>query len=227
MKILLSTLQLCLLSLFVCGQTQLYSVKGKITDSHQNPVPNTSIQLVGTQIGTAADTNGSYELKNIPAGTYQLLVSSVGFNLVKKKIYLNGKETQVLNIQLTSNTKELAALEVAANKKEIVNLTQMVRLSVPLQDQPQTISVIDRDVMDQQGVTDLKEVIKNIPGVYNWATFGDASNSFGARGYRNITYLKNGVPIYNTVPEMDGIENVQVIKGASAILFGNVTLIQR
>jgi len=60
-----------------------YTVSGKVIDEANRPVANASVQLAPT--GTAAipavmtDSNGKYTIKNVPAGSYTIQVSKVGY----------------------------------------------------------------------------------------------------------------------------------------------------
>lgn len=55
-------------------------IKGTVVDrSAGSPVGGSSIFLSGTSIGTISDKSGQFELKNIPPGRYELVISSVGY----------------------------------------------------------------------------------------------------------------------------------------------------
>jgi Carboxypeptidase regulatory-like domain len=60
---------------------------GILTDPQHAPVPNIPVQMKNTKTGTvynaAASANGGYSFKQLPAGTYDLLVPAVGFTLDK------------------------------------------------------------------------------------------------------------------------------------------------
>ena len=53
-------------------------VKGVVVDQAGNPLIGVSVSLKGTTVGTATDGSGAYTL-NIPAGTYMVVFSYVGF----------------------------------------------------------------------------------------------------------------------------------------------------
>src|SRR5205085_1330961 len=71
----------------------------------------------------------------------------------------------------------------------------------------------------------LSDVIRNVNGVYVTTTRGAVQESFGARGYGfgSSNLFKNGARINSGVtPEMSSLERVEVLKGSTAILFGQV-----
>ena len=65
--------------------SQNASISGKIT-SEGKPVEFCNVVLSGTTIGTLSDTIGKYHLKNLNAGTYKIVVSTIGFRKQEKKI---------------------------------------------------------------------------------------------------------------------------------------------
>ena len=54
-------------------------LSGTILDEKQQPLAGVSVYLQGTVRGVQSDRSGTYTLKDIPAGNYQLVVSLVGF----------------------------------------------------------------------------------------------------------------------------------------------------
>lgn len=47
-----------------------------------------NIFLEGTTIGTVTDATGHYSLTNLPEGEFQLVLKSIGYQTVKKKVVL-------------------------------------------------------------------------------------------------------------------------------------------
>jgi iron complex outermembrane recepter protein len=54
-------------------------LKGTIKSESGEPLSNASIIVGGNKGGTSTDTTGSYRL-SLPAGTYKVYFTSVGFN---------------------------------------------------------------------------------------------------------------------------------------------------
>lgn len=99
------------------------------------------------------------------------------------------------------------------------------RSGIKPMDLPQSIQVIDNEIITQQQAIRLSDVIKNANGVYVGSARGGAQESFWSRGYdmgaNNM--LKNGFR-YNagSIPEVSSLDRVEFLKGGSALLFGNV-----
>tara|TARA_B100000949_G_scaffold5407_1_gene4577 strand:- start:257 stop:478 length:222 start_codon:yes stop_codon:yes gene_type:complete len=65
-------LTLVLLPVFVIAQ---HTVSGTVTDAATgDALPGANVVLVGTNMGAAAASDGSYTVTNVPAGSYTLLL---------------------------------------------------------------------------------------------------------------------------------------------------------
>ncbi|HTE25141.1 SusC/RagA family TonB-linked outer membrane protein [Flavitalea sp.] len=66
------------------------TLSGKVTSSDGSPIPNVSVLVKGTNIGTTTTTDGSYSL-SAPEGAKTLIFSSVG--LIQQEISIGNKQT--------------------------------------------------------------------------------------------------------------------------------------
>lgn len=111
------------------------------------------------------------------------------------------------------------------NKKP-EGLEVITRLPLKPRDQIQSISVLSSKVIEDLGGLSLTDVVKNIPGVVQFASYGGTRESMSIRGYRGVPVLKNGVMMdsdFRTagmLTDMQGIESIQVIKGSAAVTQG-------
>lgn len=97
------------------------------------------------------------------------------------------------------------------------------KLPTGLQDAPQTINVVNSQLMKDQAVTRLQDALKNVPGItFNsgeGAARGDTVNLRGFSAFND--FFLDGIrdaAIY-TRDSFD-LEQVEVLKGPSAVLFG-------
>jgi TonB-linked SusC/RagA family outer membrane protein len=104
-KMLLLALGMLLLYVHVAAQSR--TISGKVTDNTGSPVPNASITVKGTSIGTTSKTDGSFSLA-VPESAKQLEVSSVGFAVHTFDIGTSG----VLNVALVNASNEIAEVVV-------------------------------------------------------------------------------------------------------------------
>jgi iron complex outermembrane receptor protein len=89
---------------------------------------------------------------------------------------------------------------------------------------PQPIAIVTHEIIEQQQAKQLSDVLQNVNGIYLTSSRGNSQDSFGGRGFilGNDNIFKNGSRINSGVfPEVSGLERVEVLKGANAMLYGN------
>jgi len=98
------------------------------------------------------------------------------------------------------------------------------KLTEPLRNTPQSINVVPRAVLDQQGVTTLREALRNVPGVSIVAGEGGGpqGDNLRIRGFaaNNDLYIDGmrDIAQYNRDPF--NTEQIEVQKGPSSTFFG-------
>ncbi|MGM4921257.1 TonB-dependent siderophore receptor [Tardiphaga sp. 813_E8_N1_3] len=105
------------------------------------------------------------------------------------------------------------------------------KTDTPILETPQTVSVVSREQIRDQGGQTLGEVLNYVPGVSVQATsFTRVSDNIGIRGFDvaagNSGLLRDGLKltsgVYDSTTEPFGLERLEVVKGASSILFGQL-----
>ena len=97
--------------------------------------------------------------------------------------------------------------------------------NLSVMENPQPISIVTHEIIEQQQSKQLSDVLQNVNGLYVTSSRGNSQDSFGGRGFNfgNDNIFKNGARVHSGVfPEVSGLERVEVLKGGSAMLFGNV-----
>jgi catecholate siderophore receptor len=99
------------------------------------------------------------------------------------------------------------------------NLTTQ-KYTVPLRDVPQTVTVIPKEVMQEQGVSNLRDVLKNVPGISMQAGEGGVppGDNLAIRGFNARTDLfVDGVRDFGGYSrDPFNVEQVEVTKGPSS-----------
>ncbi len=94
----------------------------------------------------------------------------------------------------------------------------------PLLDTPQTVTVISKDVMQEQGATTLRDVLKNVPGLT--ITAGEGGNPAGdnltLRGFsaRNDIFIDGVRDLSPQSRDPFNLEQVDVVKGPGSVYTG-------
>lgn len=92
-------------------------LRGVVLDAEKNsPVPKASVFLNNTSVGTTATDEGRFEI-TVPAGKYELVVSSVGFNTHLQTITVQDVP-DFLTIRLAAKAPELEAVVIEPYLKD-------------------------------------------------------------------------------------------------------------
>jgi len=114
--------------------------------------------------------------------------------------------------------------EVAVIAKSKKNLA-VGKMNVNEMDLPQALIVIDENALKAQQISNITDLLKNLNGMYIMSTTGGYQEEIASRG-TNLTStntFKNGIRYYGGMKtELSGIEKAEILKGNSALLFGNV-----
>lgn len=96
-------------------------------------------------------------------------------------------------------------------------------------DLPQATAVVENQTIKQQQILRISDAVRNANGVYvsgaNNAS-GNNQEEIGSRGFSfsGGNTFKNGVRFNGSIiPETSSIESIEIIKGSSALLYGNVS----
>lgn len=209
--------------------SQQTEINGTVLDKENNPVPFAHIIIEKLNIGASANDEGKFKISKIPIGLHNFKISAVGYVTLHKQIDFNEKSALDFNFKL-ENDSQLEQVEVFGNRfKHPDKIEALTRLPLEPYEQIQSISVISEKVIQDQGALTISETTKNVPGVYTFSTYGNKRESMSSRGFRGIPILKNGVRIHSdfrgvgVLTDMQGVDNIQVLKGAASITQGVAT----
>ena len=214
------------LSFITISQAQTIVVKGTVITSDGKPAAQVNVQLTETKQTIATNATGTYQFLNLQPGKYNLVVSYVGLTTQVKHFTVSMEsDEQVINFVLFENQTELKEIIVAATLTKLDKTATIGKLPIKPMDLPQATAVIERQLLERQQVQTLGDAVQNLNGVYVMGTAGGYQEELASRGFAfgsNNTF-KNGVRFNNSImPEVSGIETIEVLKGGNAILFGTV-----
>ena len=212
--------------LLLAGGTQVsaQTLKGHIYDANTNEAlagATVAYTLHGKQ-GVVSDINGAYEIK-VPEGGVDLIFSYVGYEDVLVPIVIDKREIMKKDIYMKESTNLLQDVVVSAG-----------RFEQKLSDVTVSMNILKASDIARQAPTDITSTLQTIPGVDivdkqpSIRGGGGWTYSVGARSQvlvDGMTTLspKNGEINWNTVP-LENVEQVEVIKGASSVLYGSSAL---
>lgn len=215
-KLLLATI--LLLSCYVAqAQTKQYTLSGYIADAGSGEkLINANIYETSQLRGAVSNLYGFYSL-TLPAGSYEVVYSYVGFKSITKTINLQSDQTLNINLDYADAIDEVTVIGGAVTHKQTDS--QMSKETI-------TMDAIER-LPAFMGEADVMKTLQLMPGVQSGS---EASSGLYVRGGgpdQNLILL-DGVPVYNashlfgffSVFNTDAVKNVSLYKGGFPARFG-------
>ena len=223
MKKYIQTLTFLLISNLILAQTG--NIKGRITNRDGEGIQFVNITLKNTKQGTITNEDGDFLLKNIKVGDQTIITQFVGLTSKQKNIQVVENQTIEINFEMLENTKELSEVTVSGVQSANEKTVTIGKIAIKPMDLPQAVVTIDRTILERQQALRLSDVLMNANGVYVMGNTGGYQEEIAGRGFAfgSSNTFKNGARYFNGImPEMSSLEKVEIMKGSSAILFGNV-----
>ena len=200
------------------------SITGTVTNNEETPIEIASVILKGTTKGTVTNKDGKYILNNIADGTYTIEISYIGYIEFVKDISVVGNAV-IIDAVLIKDTKALQEVEIIGRKNTNyrADITFAgTRTGAKIKDVAQSIAIVNKEIIKDQGLFRLNEVANNVAGV----TQTRSGDDFTSRGFRISHDYINGnrallAPDFSSSSIATQYERIEFIKGPAAALFGN------
>ena len=107
------------------------TIRGKVTDVENGPLPGANIYVPAVGVGAAADMDGNYIILNIPVGEYDVVVQMMGY----QKQTITGvnvvmDQTSWLNFKLPIAAVEGDEIQVIGEKPLVEKGTTSKKVTV-------------------------------------------------------------------------------------------------
>lgn len=103
----------------------------------------------------------------------------------------------------------------------VTSSTTTSKTDTPLMETPASIQIIPKSVFHDQQAWNMKDVVKNVSGVQSYHGYGGMFDQFIMRGFLQSTVnYRNGIRVPFSKFDLANVERVEVLKGASAMLYG-------
>jgi iron complex outermembrane receptor protein len=189
-----------------------FSISGKITNQAGEALPGATVSISSPAINTQADVKGSYQIADLPGGTYTIKASYIGYQVTTQTITLNGN--RVLNISLTNATFSAEEVTVTATRAGKNSPTAFTNLS-------------KKDLQKNNFGQDMPYLLNQTPSV---VVSSDAGAGVGYTGIRirgsdgtRVNVTVNGIPLndaesqgsfFINLPDLaSSVNNIQVQRG--------------
>jgi iron complex outermembrane receptor protein len=199
-------------------------ITGKITTADGRPAADVSVSIKQKNIGTLTDNEGNFSFKHLPDGTYDVEVSLTGYAVVHQSVTVANNKAGFVAIQLTVSEKQLDAVTITTgynkfNKKET---DDVARLPLKNMENPQVYTIVTKEIMQEQLITDYNSAFKNIPGAGVPLVYNQGRSAMLSRGFTTANLVRNSVSgfVYTNIDPAN-LERLEAIKGPSGTLFNS------
>nr|WP_299382543.1 TonB-dependent receptor [Allomuricauda sp.] len=196
------------------------TLEGTLSENGQ-PIAYANVLLKGTQMGSATDSDGHFELDNIEPGQYTLIASSIGYITYRTSILIGKGEVKTLDIELEASAESLEETVVTGTLKPVSRLESAV-----------PVEVYTPTFLKKNPTPNIFEALQNVNGVRpqincNVCNTGDIHIN-GLEGPYTLVLI-DGMPIVSglgTVYGLSGIPNslieqIEIVKGPASTLYGS------
>lgn len=213
-KFLLLMCGLALFTMQVLAQSR--TVSGKITNEQGVPIPNASVIIKGTTVGTTTNADGAFSL-SVPANVQSLVISSIGYS--DREFSIRNQST--ITVSLNNNQQSMNEVVVVAYgtvKREALT---------------GSVGTIKASDIQKRPVSNVTQTIEGaVPGVITTTGSGQPGSGIDIRirGFGSINassdplYVVDGVPYVGGTSNInpDDVENITILKDASSTaLYGS------
>ena len=230
-------------ALLGAGTVQAQSPAGSSTSLVRFDIAAGSLDLVlsqlGRQAGIALSIDASLTAGKSSRGVSGNLSVEQGFAQALAGTGLRMTHTDDGNYLLVPASTQNGAVELGAtsiNSRQLGDTTEgtgsyttgamqtATKLPISIRETPQSVSVITRQRMEDQGMTTLNDVIKNAPGL-TLTQWGAERPRFYSRGFSIENLMYDGLPVaYEEAALSTGalamFDRVEIVRGATGIMEG-------
>lgn len=204
----------------VLGYAQT-TLRGKVLDENNIPLPGASVIVKGSSTGTAADFDGNFEIE-IPSDNQILIISYIGY--VTSEFNATGKTSATISLQLDSEQLDevvVTALGIKRAKKSLGYASQELKGdAVSSSREPNLLNGISGKVAGLQ----ITNSPSGIGGSARVSIRGDASLNINGN---SPLFIIDGTPISNEIvgSSGSGTQDVDYGNGAAEINPENIASI--
>ncbi len=212
------TLLFCLLCGFVFSQHAV--LKGFTYDeSSGESLPYCTIQLMGTSYGALSDASGAFLINKIPAGTYTVKVSRMGYVDLMDTITVGSSGNTTKRYSISPNSQTLDAVQIVGENTRKEQETRTAVISVTPKDMSKMPAI--------GGQPDFAQYLQVLPGIISTGDQGGQLYVRGGTPVQNMLLL-DGTILFNpfhsigifSVFDMDIMSSADVYTGGFGAEFG-------
>jgi len=197
---------------FSSALAQKGTIVGKIVDKETGQPLAYANVVIGEGMGSMSMADGTFRVKSVPPGDYNVKVMMMGYKEAEKKITLKAGETKRVEFQMEETiVAQTEVIDVTAERKMV---------DVKSSDVSHAVS---GDELEELPVDNIEEALALKTGIVKT---GDELHVRGGRG-GEVTYLIDGVPVNDPLGGgsisvgMLGASDSKIITGGMDAEYGN------
>jgi iron complex outermembrane receptor protein len=206
------------------ASVQRGSIRAIVSDAETGErLAGAVVRVEAREIGAIANPQGIALIKNLPVGSYTLLVNVIGYEPRKISVSVRDSDTNTVLIGLKSQLLRTNDVVVSAGKR-----------AQAAQDVPISISTVGQREIQQRGITTIDQAMRYVPGVnVNRDQISVRGSSGFAIGFGSrVGVFLDGFSLlsgdggdvkFDAIP-MFNVERIEVVKGAGSALYGTGAL---
>lgn len=202
-----------------------HRVWGTVTDTSGAALTNAAVTATcgAIQRNARTDAAGNYSV-SLPAGTFTVEAQADGFAVLSRSVRVEKNDVRLdLSLEL-SNVNTTVSVNESAGYLSEDSTAATKTASSPLET-PQSITVVTRKLLNEQGAVKLDDALRNVAGVMPGGYY-DGWDYYRIRGFDAAfnTFLDGMRGGNGTSDETYGLQSVEVLKGPSSALYGQSVL---
>ena len=211
------------------------SIYGTVTDQDGNSLTGANVAVEGTSLGAATDGNGAYSISGVPAGSYTVTASYIGYESSSQSVSVGAGAVQA-DLSLTMSALAGRAVSVIGS-----------RFAHSAEDQAVPVDVFTAQEIRRAGFTETAQILQSLAPSFNMPRTSIADGSDTVRpmtlrglGSGQVLVLVNGkrrhttalVHVNNSPSRGDtgvdlnaipaaAIERIEVLRDGAAAQYGS------
>jgi len=206
---------------------QTGDISGVVKADDGTTLPGVNIMIVNSLVGSTTDINGAFSLSNLPAGSYELQFSFVGYITKTMTVTVEAGKTATLELVLLADVLNLNTVVVTG----VQNAKTMMESSI-------AITTMNNKEIETLNTGSSAQLLEFVPGFYVETSGGDVGNNLFARGipaagaYQFVQIQEDGLPVFedgalqfsnvDNYYRIDGnVAKIEAVRGGSSSIFAS------